>query len=76
MAHRGSISSPLEPYPEMTVRSVASAASILNEREGPEAAGAFVMVQTGMSLDEVLNLQDAILEREARRKKFGLGGLR
>lgn len=76
MAHRGSMNNPLEPHPEEFVRSVGTTAQLMKEREGVVAAERFVMVQTGMSLDDVLNLQDAIAEREARRKKYGLGGLR
>jgi hypothetical protein len=76
MAHRGSMNAPLLAHPEAVVRSVATTASILKEREGLEAAERFVMVETGMKLDEVLDIQDAIIAREASQKKFGLGGLR
>lgn len=76
MAHRGTMNNPLEPYPENVMRSVATTAQLLKEREGPEAASAFVMVETGMTLDEVLNLQDHADATAARRKKFGIGGLR
>lgn len=76
MAHRGSMNSPLEPYPEQTIRTVASAAALLKEREGTEAAEQYVFVETGMTLDEVLNMQDAIAQRDARRRRQGIGGLR
>jgi hypothetical protein len=75
MAHRGTMNNPLEPHPEMIVRSVASAAQLLKEREGSGAASRFV-VESGMTMDEVLNFQDAIVARDARRKRYGLGGLR
>ena len=76
MAHRGSINNPLEPHSEAMIRSTATTASLMKEREGADAASAFALVKTGMTLDEVLNLQDAIVQREARQKKFGTGGLR
>lgn len=76
MAHRGSMSNPLEPFPENVVRSIASLASILKEREGPEAADQFTMVETGMTCEEMLKMQDAIIAREANQRKYGLGGLR
>ncbi len=76
MAHRGSMHNPLEAHPEEFVRSVATAASLLKEREGPEVAARYAMVQSGMSMDEVLKMEDAILAREAARKKFGIAGLR
>jgi hypothetical protein len=76
MAHRGSMNNPLVPHAEATVRSVATSALLMKERQGADAAEQFVMVETGMKMEEVLQLQEAILSREARQKRFGLGGLR
>jgi hypothetical protein len=76
MAHRGSMNNPLEPHSETTIRTVAEGAALLKEREGMEVAEQFVMVETGMTMDEVLKMQDAILERDARRRRQGIGGLR
>lgn len=76
MAHRGSMNNPLEPHPEPVIRSVATAAQLVKEREGLPAAEAFVMVETGMQMDEVLAIQDAILAKEKAARKFGIGGMR
>lgn len=76
MAHRGSMNNALEPHPEAMVRAVATTAQLIKEREGPNAAERFVLVQSGMTMDEVQNLSDAVAAREARQKKFGIGGLR
>lgn len=76
MAHRGSMQNPLVPHPELLVRSTATTASLLKEREGVEVAAQFVKVKTGMTMDEVLKMEDAIVAREARQKKFGVGGMR
>jgi hypothetical protein len=76
MAHRGSMSNPLEPHPEELVRHVAATASLLKERQGRDEAERFVMVKTGMKMEEVLRMEDVILAREARKRKYGTGGLR
>jgi len=75
MAHRGSMANPLEPLPEQVIRSVASEVGLLKERD-PEGAAVRARVLTGMTMDEVLDQEDAILARAARQRRFGLGGLR
>jgi hypothetical protein len=76
MAHRGSMSNPLEPFPEEMIRSVSTTAQLIKERQGTVEADRFVMVQTGMTQEQVLQMEDAIVAREKAEKKWGLGGMR
>lgn len=75
MAHRGSMQLPLEPHPEETIRAVAQEGALIRERD-PVAADKYSFDRTGLTMEECLRREDAILAREKRQRSFGLGGMR
>jgi hypothetical protein len=76
MCHRGSMASPLEALPLEMTREVATTASLLKERHGGDVASEFVMVRTGMTMEQCEAIADTVYAQEQRRRKYGLGGLR
>lgn len=74
MAHRGSMANPLEPLPDAVIRSVATEAALLRERD--PAAAAASCGRLGMTQDAVDRAEEAILARELSQRRYGLGGMR
>lgn len=75
MCHRGSMKVPLAPHPEELMRAAVQEIALLKERD-PDAAKDRALVLTGMTMDEVLAQEDAILAREERQRRSGIARMR